>query len=122
MRNLHELDAYRRCTPDVFEAFGNVGDETCGVFDLPHPKTGVTLKVIASCGAGWDHVSVSLPNRCPNWLEMEFVKRRLFNPDESAMQLHVPLRAHISVAHTCLHIWRPNDGREIPLPPAWTVA
>jgi len=122
MRNLRCLDAYRRTSNDVFELFGFFGDETCGVFDLPHSPTGVTLKIIACSGMGWDHVSVSLPNRCPNWPEMEFAKRTFFNDDETAMQLHVPPSEHISKCHTCLHLWRPNDGRQIPRPPSDFVA
>jgi hypothetical protein len=32
------------------------------------------LRVIASDGEGWEHVSVSLANRCPTWDEMCFIK------------------------------------------------
>ena len=122
MRNLNGLNTYRRCTEDVFRMYGSYGDETCGVFRLPYPRTGVTLRIVASAGGGWDHVSVSLPNRCPNWLEMEHAKRAFFWPDETAMQLHVPTREHLSLHPYCLHIWRPNDGRSIPMPPAEFVA
>lgn len=38
------------------------------------PCQSFTLRVIASDGQGWEHVSVSLPNRCPNWREMCFIK------------------------------------------------
>ena len=93
------------------------------MFALPYPRTGVTLTCIASTGEGWDHVSVSLSNRCPNWLEMEHVKRAFFEAHETAMQLHLPPEDHISVHPNCLHIWRPNDGRcSIPRPPAKLVA
>ncbi len=34
------------------------------------PFESCTLRVIASDGMGWAHVSVSLPNRLPNWREM----------------------------------------------------
>jgi hypothetical protein len=34
----------------------------------------VTVVVIASDGMGWDHVSVSLKDRCPTWEEMCLVK------------------------------------------------
>lgn len=95
-------------------------DGTGGAFMVPHPGTGVVLGVIASSGMGWDHVSVSLPKRCPNWTEMEFIKRLFFREEETAMQLHVPPAEHISVHPFCLHIWRPQD-REIPLPPAFMV-
>lgn len=92
-----------------------------GAFQIPHPPTGVTLRVIASFGEGWDHVSVSLPNRCPNWKEMEFVKRKFFQSNEIAMQLHVPPSDHINHHPNCLHLWRPHDI-EIPIPPKWMVA
>lgn len=94
--------------------------EDGGAFMVPYLKHGVTLRVIASFGCGWDHVSVSLPNRCPNWLEMEHVKRLFFRDDEAAMQLHVPPSEHINHHQHCLHIWRPH-GVDIPMPPAWMV-
>lgn len=121
MRNLREIDSYRNCSPAVLRMYGNSGDETCGVFNVPFPRTGVVLNIIASSGLGWDHVSVSLPNRCPNWPEMEHVKRMFFLPDETAMQLHVPPSDHISYHPNCLHIWRPHN-QEIPRPPADMVA
>ena len=84
------------------------------------PFEGRSLLVVVSYGAGWDHVSVSLPNRTPNWREMEHVKRLFFRDDEWAMQLHAPPAEHISVHPHCLHMWRPQD-REIPLPPDFMV-
>ncbi|MDE1904982.1 MAG: hypothetical protein KGH75_00845 [Rhodospirillales bacterium] len=87
-----------------------------GAFALQGP-CGAALLVLATTGGGWDHVSVSLRNRCPNWQEMEFVKRLFFREQETAMQLHVPPDDHISFHPYCLHLWRPNDGREIPRPP-----
>lgn len=118
MRDLRTLDHRRVCSPQVFAHYGNFGDETCGVFCLPSPIDGQDLKIVASSGEGWDHVSVSRSNRCPNWPEMEHVKRLFFKDNETAMQLHVPPKDHISFHPYCLHIWRPNDGREIPMPPA----
>ena len=78
--------------------------------------------MIATSDGGWDHVSVSRRNRCPNWTEMESIKRRFFHDNETAMQLHVPPAEHLSYHPYCLHIWRPNDGRAIPMPPATFVA
>ena len=91
-----------------------------GAFEVPHLRTAVVLRVIASVGAGWDHVSVSLPRRCPNWEEMSFVKGMFFQDDETAMQLHVPLSQHINHHPYCLHLWRPHQF-EIPRPPFWMV-
>lgn len=121
MRNLHVLERFRD------HAWGNAvhgwaGDETCGTFRVPSPIDGADLRIIASSGAGWDHVSVSRRNRTPNWPEMEHVKRLFFKDEETAMELHVPPAEHLSLHPNCLHLWRPNDGREIPKPPPIMVA
>lgn len=121
MRDLTELDAWRRRSPDVLARYGSYGDATCGVFEMVGPSA-VRLLCIASSDGGWDHVSVSVRHRCPNWPEMEFVKRKFFKDDETAMQLHVPPADHVNAHPNCLHLWRPNDGREIPRPPAEFVA
>lgn len=120
MRNLHLLDAYRETGPEIVRLWGFVGDETCGMFHVPSPIDRAPLCIIASSGGGWDHVSVSRQNRCPNWPEMEHVKRLFFKDDETAMQLHVPPSDHISIHPYCLHLWRPHDT-EIPRPPSWMV-
>ncbi len=91
-----------------------------GAYLIRHNPTNVQLRVIASHGGGWDHVSVSLPKRCPNWTEMEFIKRMFFGADEIAMQLHVEPKDHISIHSNCLHIWRPQNA-EIPMPPSLMV-
>lgn len=88
--------------------------EDGGAFELPHK--GRTLRIIASFGDGWDHVSVSLEDRCPTWEEMEFVKRTFFRNTETAMQLHVPPTDHINIHPCVLHLWRPQRVK-IPKPP-----
>ena len=96
--------------------YGGPGNPMGGVFLVPCPSSGRILRVIASNGDGWDHVSVSLPSRCPSWEEMEHVKRKFFHDYETAMQLHVPVAEHINIHKHVLHLWRPHD-KEIPLPP-----
>jgi len=117
MRNLNLLDAIRETGSEIISFWGWVGDETCGMFWVTSPIDHAQMKVIASSGGGWDHVSVSRRNRCPNWPEMEHVKRMFFRDDETAMQLHVPPADHINCHPYCLHLWRPLDA-EIPRPPA----
>lgn len=102
-----------------------------GCFHIPHAKTGVKLRCIVSSGKvglaefgekwAWDHVSVSLPGRCPNWPEMSFIKSVFWADDETAFQLHVPAADHLSLHPYCLHLWRPLALR-IPLPPSEMVA
>ena len=117
MRNLHSLDHYRLTSDAIIRHWGWIGDGTCGAFILPSPIDRAPIKVIASAADHWDHVSVSRKNRCPNWAEMDFIKRQFFTDDETAMQLHVPVSAHISNHPYCLHLWRPWHP-PIPLPPA----
>jgi hypothetical protein len=90
-----------------------------GAFIIPQARHD-PLRVIASDGEGWDHVSVSLPNRCPVWREMCLVQSLWFREDEVVMQLHVAAKDHINVHPFCLHLWKPQ-GVAIPLPPAWMV-
>jgi hypothetical protein len=79
---------------------------------------GNVLRVIAASGGGWDHVSVSLRDRCPTWEEMEVVAHAFFKDDEVAMQLHLPAADHINHHPFTLHWWRPTSKlRKIPMPP-----
>ena len=99
------------------------GDEF-GIFLIPHGPTGVKLRVIASAGnteVPWEHVSVSLANRCPNWPEMSFIKGIFWDSHETVMQLHVPAEDHRNLHPYCLHLWRPLRA-EIPRPPNDAVA
>jgi hypothetical protein len=115
MRNLRLLDAYRLTSDDVVAYYGSIGDHENGAFVVRSPVDGQNMMIIASSSEGWDHVSCSRKNRCPNWEEMEHVKRLFFRDGETAMQLHVPPSEHISVHPFCLHLWRPLD-QEIPKP------
>lgn len=113
MKNLYALDHYRRSDRHVMENWGWSGDDTAGMFMIPSPIDGKPIAVVASSGEGWDHVSVSRPNRCPNWPEMEFIASLFFEDDETAMQLHVPACDHVNNHPYCLHWWRPHD---VPIP------
>lgn len=126
MRNLHLLDEFRDTSAAVVRVFGNTGDQNNGVFHIPSPIDRAPMTVIASTGEGWEHISASRANRCPNWPEMEFIKRLFFMNHECAMQLHPPIKDYVdgSVlggrALNTLHIWRPMNV-PIPRPPTWMV-
>ena len=120
MKRLRELNAYRDKAWE--RALGSLGNDVGGCFKVKsESRQGTVLAVVASSAEGWDHVSVSTPLRCPNWAEMEQIKRLFFKEDEVAMQLHVKPDNHISVHNFCLHIWRPIYA-QIPMPPSWMVA
>lgn len=95
--------------------------EQAGAFLVPFE--GRNLRVIASNGEGiveWDHVSVSLPNRCPNWREMSHIKKIFFEEKDIVIQFHVGKSQHINVHPYCLHLWRHHTER-FPLPPVFLV-
>lgn len=91
-----------------------------GAFLIAAPRQ-VALRCIASDGMGWEHVSVSLPERCPTWAEMHFIKTQFWDAEDTVMQLHPPESSYVNCHPYCLHLWRPTDGRPIPLPPSLLV-
>lgn len=66
-----------------------------------HGPCGRELKIIASAGdlpesGGWEHVSISLQTRPPNWQEMAFVKDLFWEDDECVLQFWWASRAWAS--------------------------
>ena len=83
------------------------------------------LRVVASSGCGWDHVSVSRAKKIPRWVEMEQIRRIFFKPEEFAFQYHAPIADYVDGTFPgnciyCLHLWRPHD-QPFPVPPKWMV-
>lgn len=64
----------------------------------------------------WEHVSVSLPNRCPTWEEMCFAKDLFFTKDEVCVQFHPREEDYVNNHPFCLHIWR-HKTAIFPAPP-----
>jgi len=101
--------------------------DRCGAFKLKAPG-GAYLTILAGTGEdwmlggpAWEHVSVSLPDRCPTWDEMCWVKGLFWGEDELVLQFHPPASVYVSHHPYCLHLWKPV-GVEIPLPPTETLA
>lgn len=103
--------------PEQYRKLGTPEDFG-GLFVVPFQ--GRDLKVIASDDQGWEHVSVSLQNRCPNWSEMSHIKDLFWNEDECVMQLHPAKSNYINFHPYCLHLWRPKADL-IPMPPIMMV-
>lgn len=93
--------------------------EHSGAFVITH---GVAwgLRAICSNGDGWDHVSVSLPNRCPTWEEMSVVARLFFEDDERLVMYRPPASEYVNCHPYCLHWWRPQN-EAMPFPPSYMV-
>jgi len=120
MRNLCSLDQYRFEDGDM-QRYGRYGGEKLGVFIVPGENGGPNLQIIADCGQGWEHVSISVAvvdgkDRTPTWEEMDRIKRLFFKDHEVVMQLHVGVEDHVNIHPYCLHLWRPRT-RYIPVPP-----
>ena len=77
---------------------------------------GKMFSVVYSNGGGWDHVFVSLPNRCPTWDEMCDIKDIFFNENECCIEYHPKKQDYVNIHRYCLHIWKPQDV-ELPTPP-----
>lgn len=92
-----------------------------GAFEIKL-KHGQTVFVIASDGAGWEHVSVSRRDRCPTWDEMCQIKAMFWDEDDCVLQFHPPRSEYINIHPNCLHLWRPTDGNQsMPMPPSILV-
>lgn len=99
-------------------SFGNNG--VFMVDNTLRKKNPQPLTVIVSDGMGWDHVSVSLPNRTPWWDEMCLIKDLFFEDEEEAVQYHPPKSEYVNCHPNCLHLWRKQDGGH-ELPPSMMV-
>lgn len=81
-----------------------------GLFFVPGRTGRDDLKIIASDGAGWEHVSVSKKYECPTWDEMCKVKSLFWNdPEDWAVQYHPPASRYVNNHPYCLHLWSALD-------------
>ena len=85
----------------------------------------ITIRVqvfffVCSWGDNWDHVSVSLSNRCPTWEEMCKIKDIFFRSDECCVEYHPAEKDYVNLHQYCLHIWRPPK-ETMPTPPVLYV-
>jgi hypothetical protein len=78
------------------------------------------IRVIASDGGGWEHISVSFEKRTPTWDEMCKVKDIFWESTDCVFQFHPSSEEYVNFAKHCLHLWRPTN-ESIPIPPSWMV-
>lgn len=87
---------------------------------LARIRGGEILCCIASDSHGWEHVSVSRPDRSPSWEEMAAVKALFWDEDDTVYQIHPPHGHYPEDNPRCLHLWRPAQG-PMTLPPKFLV-
>lgn len=87
----------------------------CGAFQIPLNDT--CVRVFADNGINekdWEHVSVSLPDRCPTWSEMCEIKKLFFDDNETVVQFHPPKAEYVNFHPYCLHLWRYKHTYPLP--------
>ena len=83
-------------------------------------NTGKWLNFIFSYQLGWEHLSVSMPNKTPTWDQMCIMKNIFWNEDEACVQYHPRKDDYVNMHSHCLHIWKPTD-EYLPIPPSILV-
>jgi hypothetical protein len=83
---------------------------------------GLPIRVIASDGMGWQHVSVSIhgSSNPPSWSIMCQVKELFWNDEEWVVQFHPAKSEYVNNHLGCLHLWRPTSA-VLPVPDAIMV-
>lgn len=116
MNKPETFDKYRQ----KYGLFGTKNGEPFGLFFIKVSTHKTPLKVIlAPIGQEWEHVSVSLPNRCPTWEEMCIVKDIFFG-NRVAVQFHPEKDEYVNNHPYCLHLWASNN-KAIETPPSILV-
>lgn len=95
--------------------YGTPNGSKFGCFFIPYGSNNL-LVIAAPEDEQWQHVSVSLKNRCPNWAEMSYVKELFWGDDETVVQFHPKKTEYVNLAENCLHLWR-NTMAAHELPP-----
>ena len=89
----------------------------CYFFD---PVTTKRWLVLFTSSLGWEHASVSQPNKTPTWDIMCRVKDIFWSGDECCVEYHPKEEDYVNMHEHCLHIWKPI-GIELPTPPSIMV-
>jgi hypothetical protein len=108
-----------RVRTGLFKSEDDAGNN--GMFIVPsYTFSTAHMTVIASDGEGWEHVSVSRQDRCPNWGEMCRIKNMFWDEEDTVVQFHPAKSEYVSNHEFCLHLWR-QAGKEFPRPPSILV-
>ena len=108
-----------RDTKTFMKSDKSQGNNGSFIFTLPTTEN-ETVLTIASDGDGWEHVSISLQNRCPTWDEMCLIKDMFWDEEDCVVQYHPPKSEHVNFHPHCLHLWRPI-GQTLPVPASYLV-
>jgi hypothetical protein len=101
-------------------------DGANGFFVIPASMEHRSLDIIMSDGnlpeaELWEHVSIKVRvgpyTYTPTWDEMNWVKRQLWEPEDTVIQIHAPESKYVNCHPNVLHLWR-HKQMQIHLPPS----
>jgi len=79
-------------------------------------KRGLFIISSGTCDPDWEHVSVSMEKRCPNWTEMCIIKDLFWDEEETVVQFHPKKSEYVNNHPHCLHLWK-KVKHDYDLPP-----
>ena len=113
--NFKKLDKYR-----IKEGpWGTPVETPWGAFFIPL-QSNIMKVICAPMDSEWQHVSVSLRNRCPNWEEMSHIKSLFWAESDTVLQFHPKKSEYVNMHPYCLHLWKKRDV-DHELPPSLLV-
>jgi hypothetical protein len=68
--------------------------------------SGKFLNFVFSVQGGYEHLSVSMPNKTPSWDQMCVMKDIFFEDEEETIEYHPPKSDYVNIHPHCLHMWR----------------
>jgi hypothetical protein len=90
----------------------NEYDGNNGLFLIPHGS--FYFQCIASDGADWEHVSVTLRIKnkynTPSWDDMCYIKDLFWDEEDTVIQIHPKKSEYVNNHPYVLHLWRPSNG------------
>lgn len=114
MKKIEEI----KKTPNLFIETEAENDGISGKYYDKY--SGKFLNFIFSYQMGWEHLSVSMPNKTPSWDQMCMMKNIFWNEDEACAEYHPKKEDYVNNHKHCLHIWKPTN-EVLPLPPSILV-
>jgi len=122
MRKILDPKVKKLTVDDALLDFTVEGSEMAGYFTVIGPR-GAILRIVSSIGNDeypWEHVSVSLGHRVPNWTEMCFIKDLFWEDEECVVQYHPPKSQYVQNHPFVLHLWK-HTNIPFPAPPSILV-
>lgn len=102
-------EKYRITDHSVMKSSSRDGNN--GPFEIPFSLRSIAY-VIASDGAGWEHVSVHIISngieRTPTWSEMCRIKDLFWSENDCVVQYHPAKSEYVNTHKNTLHLWKPT--------------